>query len=57
MGVRLEASRSIPEQDEDERKLIGGLQQFWRANRLCDLGIGVKNQSRLAIASSNRSVS
>ena len=57
MAARLEASRSIPEQDEGGRKPAGGLKQFWRANRLCDLGIGVKNQSRLALASSNRSVS
>ena len=28
MAVRLEASRSIPEQDEGGRKPAGGLQQF-----------------------------
>jgi len=57
MAARLEASRSIPELDEGGRKPPGGLKTFWRANRCCDLGIGVKNQSRLALASSNRSVS
>lgn len=57
MAARLEASRSIPELDEGGRKPSGGLKTFWRANRCCDLGIGVKNQSRLALASSNRSVS
>ncbi len=57
MAARLEARRSIPELDEGGRKPAGGLKTFWRANRCCDLGIGVKNQSSLALASSNRSVS
>ena len=56
-GVRHEASRSNPGQGEVWRKLDGGPIPMLGTNRSGDLGLGVKSQSRLEIASSFRNVS
>lgn len=56
-GIRPEASRSNPGQGEVWRKLDGGPIPVLETNRSGDLGLGVKSQSRLAIAGSFRNVS
>lgn len=47
-----EAGRSMLEQDEASRRGGGGPNQYLCANRLDDLSIGVKGQSRPEIAGS-----